>query len=280
MKSTPVPSPGAPTCTPSSRISVEGADQPAGRGGEAEQRQRRPPDRDAELAGGPPGAAAGEDRVAEAGAPQRPGWPAPSRPATTRSEIRKRPSPSCMVEPNTAEAESHPSAVLQPGDPGRAGHRLGAGLRGALQDEEGREGHEEARQPGVDHQEAVDQADGEGGRQRAGQRRPGAPSGVLDEQGGDQRAGHGEHADGQVELAGDEQQGHGHRADAQQGGDVEDAGQAAGGEQGRRLRRRRRRPRPRVRPGRAGSAGRGAVPAPGARARARPVPRPAWAADR
>ena len=205
------PGPGAPTCTPAEPDQPQRADQPARRRGEAEQGDRRPAHRDAELAGGPAGAAAGEDGVAEAGPPQRPG-----------GQRRDRQPPQ-QRDPEAAVAD------LQGGAEHRGGRRPAGAPR-------------PARPPGPTRPTAsppasdvpcstrnvarvtrklgspvlttskpltrpTSRARGERGQQR----RPGAQPAVLDQQRGDQRAGDGDDADGQVELAGDQQQGDGDR---------------------------------------------------------------------
>jgi hypothetical protein len=108
---------------------------------------------------------------------------------------------------------------------------VGTGQRGALQDEEGRQRHQEAGQAGVDDEETVDQADAQRGAQRRQECRPHVPAGVADQQRGDQRTGHPHDTDGEVELAGDQQQRHRDPADAEQRRRVEHGGEAAPAEQ-------------------------------------------------
>ena len=177
-------------------------------------------------------------------------------PSHHSSETRNRPSPSCGSSRTPRRGRRPAGRVVQAGHPRGAGERLDAGQRRALQDEEGRQRHQEAGQPGVHHEHAVDDADEQRGtparRSSAGQVSQPAcsiSSAVT------RRARDGHHADRQVELAGDQQQRDRHPADAQRCGDVEDAGQAADGEQPGRLHGEERDHAQERRPAPAGSAG-------------------------
>ena len=279
-KSTAVASPGAAHLHPAQPDQAQGAESasrppPSGRTG-----------RGSSAATGTPScrAAVRAPPLAKTALPKRVRHSAQVATAVSPShhsrDTRNRASPSCRVEPKTACGRRPPAGGVQPGHAGGSGERLDAGLRGALEHQEGRQGHEEAGQAGVHHEEAVDQPDPQGRRQGDQQRGPGVPAGLLDQQRGDEGAGDGQDADREVELAGDQQEGDRDTADAQERPPSRGRWPGPRWSAARAPARRTRRPRRRGRPARAGSAGPGRARAVGARATSRPAAPPAWAGDR
>ena len=281
MKSIALARPGGAHLHPLSRNSPRVPISQPGGCGQAEQGERRPPDGDAQLGGRPSARRRWRRWRCRTGCATAPSRPARSAPATRAGTPGSGPRRAAAVEPKTACGGLPAGGAVQSRHPRGAVERLDAGQRRALQHQEGRQRHQEARQPRVHHQEAVDQ------RPPAGRRRatPSAPARCPSRPRSISRAVTSElatrdHPDGEVELARDEQQGDRDPADAQERARVEDAGQAADGEQARRLEPEHRDDHHEADQGRQARPGQRPVDQPpAARERRRPA-RPAWAGGR
>ncbi len=192
------------------------ADEPGAEADEHEQRDLGEGDGHADRAGGLLAAADGEDPVAVLGAQQHPGGQGrEDQPPHDRDLHLDAAHVEGRGEQGLGLVEAVHVADVVGGDV--AGDELGDGEVDALQDQEGGQGHQEARQAGLHQHPAVEGADGERGDEGDDHAHPDVHGELVAEHAGGERGGDDGDTGGQVELAADHQQGDGQRHDADGG---------------------------------------------------------------